>query len=282
MTDSHHPLVLVVDDDADTRELYRMVLESVGYRVEDAAYVRDALAAAARAVPDLVMTDWLLPDGDGLDVCRELRGWRPTRRVPFIAVTGLSLDEAGKDRAREKGVDAILRKPVNPDDVLAAIRTALTIASERRLCNAATRARRYTEHVGRRRAASGCTAGLDAGALLQRAASRSDGSIALLIADDSAHYVAASGATRDLTGYEAVELAGLSVWDLTPPSNAAAGQALWKQFIAAGTAQGRYVLRRRDGTAIEAQYCAVANIAPGWHVSALTELPDLPVTLQVS
>ena len=66
------PLVLVVDDDTDTRELYRMVLESVGYRVEDAASVSSADAALARVGPDVVLTDWLLPDGNGLDVCRAL------------------------------------------------------------------------------------------------------------------------------------------------------------------------------------------------------------------
>ena len=45
---------------------------------------------------------------------------------------------------------------------------------------------------------------------------------------------------------------------------------------------GQYVLRRRVGQPVEAQYYAVANIAPGWHVSAIAELPDLPVTLGAS
>ena len=51
MTDSHHPLVLIVDDDPDTRELYRMVLESVGYRVEDVGLVQGASAAVAAPDP---------------------------------------------------------------------------------------------------------------------------------------------------------------------------------------------------------------------------------------
>ena len=61
MTDSRHPLVLIVDDDLDTRELYRMVLESVGYRVEDVGLVQRAIAAVSAQVPDVVLTDWLLP-----------------------------------------------------------------------------------------------------------------------------------------------------------------------------------------------------------------------------
>lgn len=283
MTNLRHPLVLVVDDDLDTRDLYRMVLESVGYRVEDAGEVHSALAAAGKTSPDVVLTDWLLPDGEGLEVSRGLRAHRRTRRVPVIAVTGLTLDPAAEMNARLEGITAIVRKPANPDDVLVAIGTALTRAAERRLCDAATRTRRYAQHVRRRAGApdgGGAPTAVDAGALLARVASRSDESIALVLADDSGHYVAASGATRELTGYDAAEIAGLTVWDLTPSSPAPADcQGLWRQFIATGAQQGRYVLRRRDGRPVDAQYCALANIAPGWHVSAIAEMPVLPVSL---
>jgi PAS domain S-box-containing protein len=283
MTTGHHPLVLVVDDDLDTRELYRMVLESVGYRVEDTGQVRSAIESALRTAPDVVLTDWLLPDGEGLEVSRGLRASRPTRRVPVIAVTGMTLEHGAETGANLAGITTILRKPANPDDILAAIGTALTTAAERRLCDAATRARRYAARVRRRSRPS--PAGVDPalpvdpGALLARVAARSDHSIALVLADDSGHYVAASGATQEVTGYEAAELAGLTVWDLTAPPHSADGQRLWRQFIADGAQQGRYVLRRRDGRPVEAQYCALANIAPGWHVSAIATHADPPVTL---
>ena len=78
----------------------------------------------------------------------------------------------------------------------------------------------------------------DAETLLQRAVARSGDSVTLMIADDHAHYVAASGATRQLTGYDSNELAALSVWDLTPLPNTPEGQGLWQQFIAAGTQEG--------------------------------------------
>ena len=122
---------------------------------------------------------------------------------------------------------------------------------------------------------------VDAETLLERAVARSDDSVTLMIADDQAHYVAASGATRQLTGYDANELAGLSVWDLTPLPNRSEGQGLWQQFIAAGTQQGHYLLRHRDGRAVEARYVALANIAPGWHLSAIAESPrDMPASLR--
>jgi PAS domain S-box-containing protein len=286
MTHLRHPLVLIVDDDLDTRELYRMVLESVGYRVEDAGHVQAAIAAASRFIPDVVLADWLLPDGSGLEVCRGLRSSRSTRRIPVVAVTGLALEDQGLTSAGdEKALAGIIRKPANPDDILAAIRGALSRATERRLCDAAIRTRRYAEQVRRRGstpATNGNSGCLDARALLQRAASRSGDSITLLIADDDGRYLAASGATRELTGYDAAEFAGLTVWDLTPPPNSVDGRGLWQQFIARGAQQGQYVLRHRDGQPVEAQYCALANIAPGWHVSAIAELPDLPVTLGAS
>jgi DNA-binding response OmpR family regulator len=131
MTTDHHPLVLVVDDDLDTRELYRMVLESAGYRVEDAGQMNSALAVAARVRPDVVLTDWLLPDGDGFEVCRSLRANRLTCRVPVIAVTGVSLDDGAETNGRLDCFAAILRKPADPDDILAAIAAALTRAAER-------------------------------------------------------------------------------------------------------------------------------------------------------
>src|SRR6185503_7639963 len=99
-TDLNRPLVLVVDDDADTRELYRIVLESVGYRVEDTGSIKGASAVLSRLVPDAVLTDWMLPDGDGLDVCRAMRDRGATRAVPVVAVTGVTFDGDGEATAR--------------------------------------------------------------------------------------------------------------------------------------------------------------------------------------
>jgi PAS domain S-box-containing protein len=276
-TDLNRPLVLVVDDDTDTRELYRIVLESVGYRVEDTGNVKGASSTLSRLVPDAVLTDWMLPDGDGLDVCRALRDRGATRAVPVVAVTGVTFDGDGEARARHEGVVTLLEKPADPDAILGAIREALMVGTERRLRAAAERAKRYAERACRQGRLAASRA--DAEALLKRAAARSGDSVTLMIVDDSAHFLAASGAAQQLTGYDAGELAALTVWDLTPPPSAAEGYGLWKQFIATGVQQGHYMLRRRDGRPVEAQYVALANIAPGWHVSAVAEAPHMPVSL---
>ena len=278
-SDLEPPLVLIVDDDTDTRELYRLVLESVGYRVEDAGTVSSATAVLSRLVPDVVLTDWLLPDGNGLDVCRALGCRVSTRQVPVVAVTGVTLDGGLAGPADCPGMVTVLQKPAEPDAILAGVRHAVDIGLERRLRAAAARAKRYAAKVRRRTPRPEDSCRREAETLLQRAAARSGETVTLMIADDQAHYVAASGPTRQLTGYDANELSALSVWDLTPLPNLAEGQGLWQQFIAKGTQEGLYRLQHRDGRWVEARYVALANIAPGWHLSAIAEASDISSSL---
>ena len=109
------PLVLVVDDDADTRELYRLVYESGDFRVAEATSVAEALASAASLRPDVVLTDWLLGDGDGFALCRGLRGAGHTRDIPVIAATGVTLSSDEIAQASELGCRAVLTKPIALD-----------------------------------------------------------------------------------------------------------------------------------------------------------------------
>jgi CheY-like chemotaxis protein len=282
LTDQRQPLVAVVDDDRDTRELYRMVLESVGYRVEEAGTVAAALAVCRSFVPDVVLSDWLLPDGDGGAICEAIYTRGATRHVPVVVLSGLTLSDATEAHLRQHGLVTVLGKPSDPDTILNAIADALVLGTERRVRATASRARRYARQAQRRaaqlRAAPGETTS-DASALLARAAARCSGSICLMIADDQARYIAAGGATRELTGYEPAELLRLTVWDLTPAPQISANHSLWDQFISMGKQEGPYTLRRRDGESVETRYCALANIAPGWHLSVLAETPSMPVTL---
>ena len=279
--DPRHPHVLVVDDDADTRDLYHIMLEAVGYRVESAATVRAASEKAARTTPHVVVTDWRLPDGDGFAVSEILRSRRVSRRVPIVAVSGLSMSAEMTAEAYSRGFTSILVKPTPPDDVLAAVKRANEIGIARRLQRAAVRLRRYAAHAVRRGQPDGAGANkaIDTAILVARAAARSGDNVTLMLADDSARYVAAAGSARALTGYDPQELVSLSVWDLTPPPDSASGQGLWRSFIAAGTQEGRYILRRRDGAPVEAQYCAIANVVPGLHVSAIAEAARMPTSL---
>ena len=93
--------------------------------------------------------------------------------------------------------------------------------------------------------------------------------VALLIANNSGRYVDANDLATRLTGYSRAELLRISVWDLTPSASAAAGRALWKEFLQFERMSGKYALLRKDGTQVRADFRAWANLLPGVHVSAL-------------
>ena|SRR5689334_22577319 len=92
----------------------------------------------------------------------------------------------------------------------------------------------------------------------------------ILIANNRARYVDVNAAAAAATGYTRQELLRMHLWDLTPIPNRALGGRLWRAFLRRGRMTGRYALRRRDGSIVEADYLAVANVLPGVHVSALS------------
>jgi two-component system, cell cycle response regulator DivK len=273
---SDRPLVLVVDDDRDTQDLYAFMLDGAGYRVESASTVRRVDEVLDQVTPAVVISDWRLPDGDGLAVAAALRAPARTRHVPLVAVTGVTMSAELRARALAAGFGTVITKPASPDEIVAAVDAACESATAARLRAAVERLRRYAVVAARHAPAREPRALIDTRTLLERAAARTGGHIALMVADDGANYVGIGGSAKELTGYEPRELLALTVWDLTPLPDASAGRELWQAFIASGSQQGRYRLRRRDGLGVEAQYYAEANVLPGLHVSALAGLPAPP------
>ena len=254
------------------------MLGSVGYEVATSPTVRGGLESALKNTPGVVLTDWRLPDGDGLSVADGLRQHHALRHVPLIAVTGVSMSSQKRTELRSRGFIDVLVKPASPDNILRAIHDATEIGIAYRLRAAARRLGRYASQASRHRTAGigAAAATIDTGRLLTRAAERSGNDITLVLANDAARYVAAAGSARELTGYEPQELVSLSVWDLAPVPEERSVQGLWRSFIESGTQEGRYMLRRRDGAPVEAQYCAVANVVPGLHLSAIARASQLP------
>lgn len=272
MNDSRTPVILVVDDDLDTRDMYRFVFESSGYSVTDADDVSAALRAAEATPPGLVVTDWILHGGRGIDVLERLRARAALRRLPGIIVTGLALDASTLARAGAAGCERVLLKPVDLDVLTSAAGDAIRVQQARKLRRAARRiwwqAARLRRQSERARSARELHAA--AAELLSRERSGSDPRVAFVLADDQARYIAANREATALTGYAPDDLLQLTVWDLTPLSATADGQQLWNAFIARGSQEGRYALVRRDGQTIEADYYAMANVLPGVHLSAIT------------
>jgi CheY-like chemotaxis protein len=113
-------LVLLVEDDRDTREMYSHYLSHSGLRVNEAPTGFRALERAREQTPDVVVTDIAMPGMDGLELSRRLRAEPPTRDVPIIAVSGNPTE-----RAHDAGCDVMLEKPCTPDRLLHVIEDVL-------------------------------------------------------------------------------------------------------------------------------------------------------------
>jgi two-component system, cell cycle response regulator DivK len=118
------PVIVVADDDRDTRELYRACFEISGYRTAEAGTGAEALAMTVRLNADVLLTDLVFPDIDGLTVARQLRRIALTSGVRVILVTGYGSDDLAR-RALEAGVERALLKPCLPDAMLREVRRAL-------------------------------------------------------------------------------------------------------------------------------------------------------------
>jgi CheY-like chemotaxis protein len=125
------PLVLVVDDDRDTRDLYRVVLETASYHVEEAATLAEAVHMAASRHPDVVLSDWLLPDGDGLALSEKLRALPTAHDTPLLAITGVCMTGDELTAARAAGYSRVLEKPVTPNAIVDGVREVLDPAAVR-------------------------------------------------------------------------------------------------------------------------------------------------------
>jgi DNA-binding response OmpR family regulator len=128
------PLVLIVDDDVDTCEMYSWFLETHGFRVVIAHSADAAVLLALAETPDAVITDFTLPDGDGFALADQLRQAPHTRNVALILVSGR--DFAGDARARASRLfDRVFVKPVLPDDLAGVLVPLLAERSALRIDN---------------------------------------------------------------------------------------------------------------------------------------------------
>jgi CheY-like chemotaxis protein len=120
------PLVLVVDDFQDNREMYCEYLAFAGFRVIEAANGQQAVNQAFEKLPDVIIMDLSLPVMDGWEATRLLKKDARTRTIPVVALTGHALAGHSKG-ARDAGCDAFLAKPCLPDELVAEIRRVLAL-----------------------------------------------------------------------------------------------------------------------------------------------------------
>lgn len=115
------PRVLVIEDEASMRRFLRATLESHGYEAILASTAQEGLAMATQHAPSVILLDLGLPDGDGLSITREIRGWS---QVPIVIVSARGRED-DKVEVLDAGADDYLTKPFGVNELLARLRVVL-------------------------------------------------------------------------------------------------------------------------------------------------------------
>ena len=123
------PLILVVDDYQDAREMYAEYLQFSGFRVAEARNGNEALEQAFALRPDLILMDLSLPGMDGWEATRVLKADDRTKNIPVVALTGHALAGASEG-AKKAGCDSFVTKPCLPDDLVVEVRRMLSAVKQ--------------------------------------------------------------------------------------------------------------------------------------------------------
>ena len=113
--------VLVCDDEPQILRALRVILRDAGFEVVATATAEEALDAVAVRPPDAAILDLILPDGDGIEVCRSIREWS---EMPILVLSAVG-EEAEKVRALDAGADDYVTKPFGPAELIARLNAAL-------------------------------------------------------------------------------------------------------------------------------------------------------------
>ena len=116
--------VLVVDDEAPIREMLVFVLEQNGFQAIEAEDYDSAIAAMVEPYPDMVLLDWMLPGGSGIQIAKQFKQSEYTRQIPIIMLTA-RVEEEDKVRGLEVGADDYVTKPFSPKELMARIKAVI-------------------------------------------------------------------------------------------------------------------------------------------------------------
>ncbi|WP_213608966.1 phosphate regulon transcriptional regulator PhoB [Pseudoalteromonas sp.] len=116
--------VLVVDDEAPIREMLVFVLEQNGFQAIEAEDYDSAIAAMVEPYPDMVLLDWMLPGGSGIQIAKKFKQNEHTRQIPIIMLTARG-EEEDKIRGLEVGADDYVTKPFSPKELMARIKAVI-------------------------------------------------------------------------------------------------------------------------------------------------------------
>jgi len=113
--------ILIVEDEAPIREMLSFVMEQHGYQAVEANDFDAAVDKIAEPYPDMVLLDWMLPGGSGLQLAKKIKGDDFTRNIPIIMLTARG-EEEDKVKGLEVGADDYITKPFSPKELMARMR----------------------------------------------------------------------------------------------------------------------------------------------------------------
>ncbi len=116
--------IMLVEDEAPIREMLKIVLEQAGFSVNEVEDFDIALEKMVEPYPDLVLLDWMLPGGSGVQLARKLKEHEFTRDIPIIMLTARG-EEEDKVRGLEAGADDYITKPFSPKELVARIKAVM-------------------------------------------------------------------------------------------------------------------------------------------------------------
>jgi len=116
--------IVLVEDEVALHDLLRLHLEKAGYRFEAFAGAEPFLKWLEKNKPDLIILDWMLPDADGLEICRFLKNQDDTKNIPVIMLTAKS-EEVDRVLGLEMGADDYISKPFSVRELVARVKAVL-------------------------------------------------------------------------------------------------------------------------------------------------------------
>ncbi|EJL6762571.1 phosphate regulon transcriptional regulator PhoB [Vibrio cholerae] len=116
--------ILVVEDEAPIREMLCFVLEQKGYQAIEAEDYDSAMSKLAEPFPDLVLLDWMLPGGSGINLIKHMKREEMTRNIPVVMLTARG-EEEDKVRGLEVGADDYITKPFSPKELVARLKAVI-------------------------------------------------------------------------------------------------------------------------------------------------------------
>jgi DNA-binding response OmpR family regulator len=149
MVMNHISTILIVDDDLAGCKILERLLRSADHRIFFVTAGQEVLHTAQQTLPDLVLLDVMMPEIDGFEVCRQLRGDPMLAEVPIIMVTALD-DRDSRIRGMEAGADDFLIKPIDRMELRARVRTITRLNRYRLLIDERTQRQQAEEQTRQR------------------------------------------------------------------------------------------------------------------------------------